>query len=408
LALFAALSASLVFSGAARAFSLSDHEKNIEKYVQTLNKSPEVLKTYCDMSGKPIKDVSTMGQYDIVRYVQNKNEVSVELRPAGGVIELLTENPAFKLPDGSGVGDPVGGVTKPAVVPGDYSRLADSGFVRHTWLRDGRVTVILERDAKIASIIFINSTKMKGVTINEEYAKFLGSGGKNESKAEAGRKAESPPAGSELNDSTDAKVINAYPLSSKEKNTLGIQHRAAYNLYSKKKYKDAYAAFSKLADEYDVNYLSAYWAGVTAQKLKKNDEAKTWFERALAINPNYHPAKDALAAADRAGWNFVAFESGDEDETDISLEDENSGEAIVYKEKSLKSERVGALKDGTAILVSEYNARRLTKSADPRFKKMRYEVWAKVIEPVSGWVVADEVGIWYGDVLSEYGLFKGF
>jgi TolA-binding protein len=93
--------------------------------------------------------------------------------------------------------------------------------------------------------------------------------------------------------STDSKVIESYPLSSVEKNTLGIQHRNAYNLYAKKRYKDAYPAFSKLAEDYECNYLSAYWAGVTALKLKLKDEAGDWFDKAIEINPDYEPAIDA-------------------------------------------------------------------------------------------------------------------
>ena len=40
------------------------------------------------------------------------------------------------------------------------------------------------------------------------------------------------------------------------------------------------------------NYLSAYWAGVSAHKLKKTDEALQWIDKALAINPDYKPAQD--------------------------------------------------------------------------------------------------------------------
>jgi TolA-binding protein len=94
------------------------------------------------------------------------------------------------------------------------------------------------------------------------------------------------------NTTTDAKVINSYPLTSKEKNTLGIQQRGAYNLYAKKKYKDALAAFAKLTDDYpEINYLSAYWAGMTSLKIKNGRaEALEWFNRALEINPDYKPA----------------------------------------------------------------------------------------------------------------------
>ena len=35
-----------------------------------------------------------------------------------------------------------------------------------------------------------------------------------------------------------------------------------------------------------------YWAGVAAHRLKKNDEALQWMNRALAVNPQYEPASD--------------------------------------------------------------------------------------------------------------------
>ncbi|MDR1508923.1 MAG: tetratricopeptide repeat protein [Synergistaceae bacterium] len=292
-ALVAVLSALLAFSGAASAFTLAEHEKNIEKYVQALNKSPEVVKTYCEMDGTISERSGALGGEDNVRYVQAKSDYAVELRPVGGVMQMRTMNPAFKLPDGTGVGDPIERVMKAALIPGDYFRDEEDGFVHHIWLRDGRLTMISEYKALIFSIAFLNDVKMKGVTINDAYAKFLASGGEGEPAAKT--EAVPPPANSELNDSTDAKIINSYPLSANDKNTLGIQHRGAYTLYSQKKYQQAYEAFSKLADDYDVNYLSAYWAGVTARQLKKDDEAKAWFERALAINPNYNPAKDALS-----------------------------------------------------------------------------------------------------------------
>lgn len=94
--------------------------------------------------------------------------------------------------------------------------------------------------------------------------------------------------------SSDAKVIETYPLSSGEINSLGILQRSSYNMYKNRRYKDAYDGFKRGFDSYGGHYLAAYWAGMTAQKLKNNDEAKEWFERALAINPNYVPASEAI------------------------------------------------------------------------------------------------------------------
>lgn len=102
--------------------------------------------------------------------------------------------------------------------------------------------------------------------------------------------------GFDPNQSTDSKVIETYALSGGDKNLLGIMQRNAYNKFKNGKYKDAYAEFSRAADAHPtVNYLSAYWAGVSAHKLKKEAEALKWIEKALAINPDYQPARDFKA-----------------------------------------------------------------------------------------------------------------
>jgi TolA-binding protein len=90
---------------------------------------------------------------------------------------------------------------------------------------------------------------------------------------------------------TDAKLIDTYPLSSRDKNTIGIRHRGAYKLYAQRKYKAAFDAFSSVASEFECNYLSSYWAGMSAVKLRSYKEAAVWFEKALAVNPDYEPAK---------------------------------------------------------------------------------------------------------------------
>jgi len=102
--------------------------------------------------------------------------------------------------------------------------------------------------------------------------------------------------GVDPNTSSGVEVISTYSISQTDKNTLGIQHRGAWNLYSKKNYKAALDRFAKLADAYpDDNYLSAYWAGMSALKIRgRREEASGWFERALDINPDYQPAIDAL------------------------------------------------------------------------------------------------------------------
>ena len=102
--------------------------------------------------------------------------------------------------------------------------------------------------------------------------------------------------GVDPNSTTDAKLIDAYDFMDPQKrNTLGIQHRGAWQMYSNKRYKDALEIFTQLADDYEGNYMSAYWAGMCAVKLNSGKEASKWFNSALEINPNYQPAVDALA-----------------------------------------------------------------------------------------------------------------
>ena len=95
------------------------------------------------------------------------------------------------------------------------------------------------------------------------------------------------------NKSTDpAKVIKSYGLSSGEANTLRVKHINASKLGSSKK---AYDAYTKLAEENANDYLAAFKAGEIAAKLRKKDEARTWYTKALEINPDYEPAQKALA-----------------------------------------------------------------------------------------------------------------
>jgi tetratricopeptide (TPR) repeat protein len=94
------------------------------------------------------------------------------------------------------------------------------------------------------------------------------------------------------NESTDAKVITTYPISEKDKKNLSTQHKGAYSaFYSKKKYQEALDVFARLVDDYPSNYLSAYWAGMSALKIKGHkEEASQWFDNALEINTDYKPA----------------------------------------------------------------------------------------------------------------------
>jgi curli biogenesis system outer membrane secretion channel CsgG len=93
------------------------------------------------------------------------------------------------------------------------------------------------------------------------------------------------------NISTDpTKVIATYGLPSGEANILRIAHLNAQKFSGEK----AYDKYVELANSYSGDYLAAYGAGEAARKLKKNNDAKEWYGKALAININYRPAQDAL------------------------------------------------------------------------------------------------------------------
>lgn len=99
------------------------------------------------------------------------------------------------------------------------------------------------------------------------------------------------------NISTDpAKVINTYSLDPGEKNMRRIAHVNAQRLVNSQRsadWKQAYEAYTELVGSYAGDYLAAYQAGEAARKMKNNDNARTWYDRALSINPNYKPALDA-------------------------------------------------------------------------------------------------------------------
>ena len=96
------------------------------------------------------------------------------------------------------------------------------------------------------------------------------------------------------NVSTDPKkVIPTYGLTSVEATTRITAHVNAAKFGSSSMI--AYDRYTELAQSYENDYLAAYKAGVIAANMKRNDEAEKWFHKALDVNPNYIPAREALA-----------------------------------------------------------------------------------------------------------------
>jgi hypothetical protein len=102
----------------------------------------------------------------------------------------------------------------------------------------------------------------------------------------------------DVNQAADGRLIRTFPLTEVEAYALEIQHRAAYILFEQKRYREALDAFGVQSMEYLGNYLSPYWAGKSALQMNEKELARAWFSRALAINPNYKPAADALRLID--------------------------------------------------------------------------------------------------------------
>ncbi|NLM71128.1 MAG: hypothetical protein GX181_04085 [Synergistaceae bacterium] len=98
--------------------------------------------------------------------------------------------------------------------------------------------------------------------------------------------------GFDHNKSTDSKVIQTYNLDMGKTNLLRIEHTKGINFLKSGRVKAAYELFVGETGKYEGHYLAMYWAGVAAHRLRKNDEALQWMNRALEINPQYEPAAE--------------------------------------------------------------------------------------------------------------------
>ena len=125
------------------------------------------------------------------------------------------------------------------------------------------------------------------------------------------------------NESTDpAKVISSYGLPAGETNILRIKH---INLKNQESGKDLYQEYTKLFDEYNGDYFAAFRAGEVASDIGDKTNAELWFEKSLAVNPNYEPAKNALKKLS-------------EPEPEQKIESEPESKSELKQEPELKSE----------------------------------------------------------------------
>ena len=96
------------------------------------------------------------------------------------------------------------------------------------------------------------------------------------------------------NSSTEAAMILTYPLSAQRRRELIAMQRSAYQKYSANRITQAFEDYVAAAEaEPTINYLAAYWAGLSAERLRnRREDALNWANRALEINPDYRPAQE--------------------------------------------------------------------------------------------------------------------
>ena len=96
------------------------------------------------------------------------------------------------------------------------------------------------------------------------------------------------------NNSTEAAMILTYNIPAARRRELITMQREAYTRYSSNRITQALESYTAAYEaEPAANYLAAYWAGLCAERLRnRRDDAITWADRALAINPDYRPAQD--------------------------------------------------------------------------------------------------------------------
>ena len=89
-------------------------------------------------------------------------------------------------------------------------------------------------------------------------------------------------------------MILTYPIPAARRRELIAMQREAYTRYSSNRVTQALESYTAAYEaEPTANYLAAYWAGLSAERLRnRRDDALMWANRALEINPEYKPAQD--------------------------------------------------------------------------------------------------------------------
>ena len=89
-------------------------------------------------------------------------------------------------------------------------------------------------------------------------------------------------------------ALIAYDLSPEHTQKLLERHYRALEAYNEQRYEDAFALFRKLSLDYGIDYVAAYWAGLSSEKLERYEEAQQWFELCLKMFSRYQPGLEKL------------------------------------------------------------------------------------------------------------------
>lgn len=99
------------------------------------------------------------------------------------------------------------------------------------------------------------------------------------------------------NDSTNAsEIIASYSIPDADKRSLNNNHKHAEEISSN---KGKFKRYTEIFARYPADYFAAYQASRIALNMGRKSAAKEWAQKALAINPNYNPAKKILQAASK-------------------------------------------------------------------------------------------------------------